>query len=214
MNLITKLVIESPLKQGGQVMRKRVLKSWILIAILCLSTSTASFAGNEVESIKINLENNGSAKVSYDNQSFDISYQIYNDKMLVGNNTDQGFLKLLNVCSRMSGKKYNLDLSHWIGRDSLDYEVIVTELQRERAQYGKASSYSPNSFIVIKKMEFFSDGAARVDGRVFSFDDSQDAMPHVLLIDGEYRYLLPIRYVLEQLGFNLKYENKTVMITY
>lgn len=194
-------------------MKKNILITLSLIAILCFSTSIFSFADTAPENIKIDLGKSGNAKVFYKNQSFDISYQIYNNRILVGNGNNQDLLKLLNVASDISNQKYDLTLRNRILSDSFDYDVVITSYQGVKENYGISPLYSSSLFDITKIMEFYSDGAARVDGRPFSFDGSKDAMPHLLFIDGNYQYSLPLKYIFVKLGFTVEYENNTVTIT-
>lgn len=194
-------------------MKKSILKILSLITMLCLCTSIFSFADTVPESIKIELEKNGKAQVFYKAQSLDISYQIYNNRMLVGNGQYQDLLKLLVVAGDISHQKYDLTLRNRALSNSIDYNVIITAYQGQAGNYGIVPLYNSSQFNIIKIIEFDGLCGCRVDGYPFSFDARRDGVPHLLFIDGNYQYSLPLRYIFEELGFTVEYENNTVTIS-
>lgn len=165
-------------------------------------------------SIKIKLNNDETAKLYYGEETFDIKYMRYNNHILVGNGQDQDLLKLLIVARELSKQSYDLTLKNRILKDySFDYDVIITEYQGPVQKCGIATLYNSSRFKITKLMEFYP-GGVRTDGCPYMFNSSKDGMPHLLFIDENYQYYLPLRYIFEELGFTVDYEDNTVTISY
>lgn len=190
--------------------------------IIAMSFTTLSFADTD-QNIKIQLQHNGSAKVTYAKNSFDISYLRYNDQILIGKAESQDLIKLLHLASDLSGQKIDLALRHRAWTDTIEntklpsYDVILVGYMGPVGRYGITQFYTSSKFNVTKVLEFYS-GGVRQDGMPYDFFGTEYATPHVLFNNGEYEYYLPLRYIFEQLGFSVVYANnsgaETIQISY
>lgn len=166
--------------------------------------------------MEIILNNDGTAKFYYDEETFDIKYRRYNNHILVGNGQKQDLLKILNLASNLSGKKYDIILRNSSYAESTNktpsYKVIIVEYEGEKGDYGLDYLFTSDKFKINNLLEF-ENGGGRTNGYPYMFDGNTDGMPHTLLINGQYKYYLPLRYIFEQLGFTVEYDNETVLIT-
>jgi len=199
MNLITTLASGLPLRQGGQVMKKLVLVTLSIMIVLCLTV--VSFADQETNVILIDLQSDDRAKVSYGDETYIMDYMLIHDRLLVGRTQYSDLLYLLHKASDMSGQKYDLEIKHHAGLVFKCYDIIIT-------------AYDVNGNI-NKTLEFDSTTTATMDSVVIAgYGYSVGETPYYLDNHDEYVYYLPLRYVFEQLGFKVEYENDTVRITY
>ncbi|WP_312648609.1 hypothetical protein [Aminipila sp.] len=220
-------------------MKKNIVLMAVVILLLSISTTDYSMAATSPSyktvldkygygkfsygmtatrnlNMKIYLNNEGTAKFSYGGETFDIKYMRYNNHILIGNGQDQDLLKILNLATNLSGKKYDLILRNPSYAGSIDetprYRVIIVEYEGKDGDYGLDYLFTSDKFKISNLLEF-ENGGGRTNGYPYMFDDSTDGMPHTLLINGQYQYYLPLRYIFEQLGFTVEYENNTVTIS-
>ena len=166
--------------------------------------------------MRIYLNNDGTASFYYGEETFDIKYMRYNNHILIGNGQDQDLLKILNLATNLSGKKYDLILrnpSYDVSADETpSYRVILVEYTGAIGNYGLDYLFTSDKFKISNLLEF-ENGGGRTNGYPYMFDNSTDGMPHTLLINGQYQYYLPLRYIFEKLGFTVEYEYNTVSIS-
>jgi len=187
------------------------------------------------ENIIIQLRENNKAIVSIEGDSFEIDYMMYDDKVLVGNGENNGVAKLLYFAHKINGNTYDLYI-----RDRI-YETIWTyshlKSNRPDLSLGYTNTYSVvldeykslvpgyTSFDAIvdqqsieryKTIELYP-GTIINNGSGFdTFSGSGVPSPHLFLNEGKHEYYLPLRYIFEELGFEVNYieDNKTIEMIY
>jgi len=187
-------------------MKKVVLFMAIASLFLAISVTDFSMAETRQPSIEITLKNDDTANVSYGSENFDIKYMRYNNHILVGSGKNEDLLRILNIASGMSQENYDIVLTKqaW---DSSDYNVLLTAYDKD---FKTPAIVNIDKSQIKTSMEFFT-GGCRTNGYAFSFDDKSDGMPHLL---GDYQYYLPLRYVFENLGYMVSYQNEKISITH
>lgn len=187
-------------------MKKRL--SVILVVLLIFTVfSSIAFANNDKdteEKIVIVLNEDNQAIVLNGNEYFEIDYKMHNEGVLVGNGENNGVLALLKFASKITGNKYELSIKNKISSSIFnyigEYDVAITEYKNKTE---------------LSNMEFYPATIRRTDGSVFGTYDDIPA-PHLLNDDeGNPKYYLPLRFMFEELGFEVEYINEieTVIIS-
>lgn len=180
------------------MMKRLALVTLSIMIILCFTG--VSFADMESDKIIIDLQSDGSAKVSYGYEICSVDYMLINDRLLVGRSQHSDLLYLLHKASKMSGHIYDLELKHHADSVFKCYDIIIT-------------AYDSNGNI-SKTLVFDSTTKATVNSVMIGNSYSVGDPPYYLDNNGNYVYYLPLRYIFEQLGFLVEYENRAVIITY
>lgn len=200
---------------------KKIISITLLTIILITSFSFLTFAEENTNTteenyivIKLTEESDEDGikkaivKSNILDDNYAINYRLDNDGVVVGRKESNDLIFLLGIASEISGEKYELHIRNYGMHNNNHYKSDASKILGYHTYEIILKSYKDD--VLQKNIEFFTSGIKNGD-KLFG---TYNSLPHIYLLPN-YEYYLPLRYIFEELDFNVHWdnENKAIFIT-